>query len=446
MVESSTPSQGHDRASTTLPRVSSPNNPIPAASSADKAKAPDKKKLPTLTELLSARKAQAAAAGSPNKNKNTLALVSSPLNRKARLTELASTVAPEPIAIGTTAVETKDPPGRTSKESVQDSPGDDAAVLAPSDRGVSNNDVDIGQRKITQVPPAILETQASSSVMTATSSVQHQPEYTASGYAIDLPLSIIDGYVSRGVGAEDREQVGRKDKDPERGKISEKKMGHFGMDDVDTSPTKGRRGIVRPFVDAFEDEEEDDGTVLPRMEFSAFNESQLPDFTNNFSAFDPPQVSTQPRHSGGGQSRGGGGGNRARYGFGARPWESAGVDLDDEEEDEEDLDNDAGTSDYGYSAPQAIFTKDGVINVRSLDDDPTGQSPAFFSIPGLNSPIKKNRGRNHEAQTAFPFGYSSQMDVDGDVELVQRAMDRDGIMMDEDEEDGDHRMWGVGWP
>ncbi|KAF5393951.1 hypothetical protein D9757_000318 [Collybiopsis confluens] len=405
VVDTANPSRGHgQKVASLLDMSSSPLSPVPAGPcTPTKTKPSGRKKLPTLTELLSARKAQAEAAGSPHK-KDTLAIVSSPSNGK-------KSTNPVP------------PPPARSKPSVQSPKGERKASVPSGGGGSSVNGV--------AAKKAALTSETQTSLVTSTSSVQHQPEFTASGYAVDLPLSMIDGYVGPMQGLGD--ELGGE-------KIGEMRAGtknrDFGIDDVDlTSPTKLQPGVFRPFADllsssGFRDEEENNGQVTPRRRI---DRSQLPDFTNNLSAFDPPQVSTQPRLSTGSH----GGSHGMDYGFGARPWESAGM----EDEDEDD-DNVPASSEFGFGAPQAIFTEDGAINIQSLDDDPTTRSPAFFSMPGLDSPVKKSRRKARLGEVAnapFSFGYDSQLDVD--VERVEKLIDQDVSEMNEDEVDGGRGGW-----
>ncbi|KAJ3794921.1 hypothetical protein GGU11DRAFT_794177 [Lentinula aff. detonsa] len=471
--------------------TSSPLSPLPATPDNGNGERNEKKKndVPTLMELLSARKATPLK----KKNKNTLTIISTP---RPNRNEHQSFVAPAPIISRTsTASELALPSGDKATASTRaflskhvNSQAKTRERVPSSNVAGPSNSKHEGQAAGVRIPPvvAIHETQTSTSVITSTYSVQHQPEFTASGYAIDLPLSVIDGFVGRGGSSGDDEieyhggsRERRKGKEVEgkprnKGKKEKKKKGYFGMDDVDlTSPTKLRPGVVRPFADSSSEDEDrggverDTGSVdvqageedalvnnrsTPNNRFSAFDESQLPDFTNDFDAFDPPQASTQPRrksNNGSGNWHGAGRGEHdpkpspVIIGFGAAPWANGLNDEDngDEEEQEEP----------DYAAPRSLFTKDGTINVSSLDDDPTVHSQAFFSIPGLRSPTKKkSRDRNQSDNTrqdkqkkddpaVFGFGYSSQMDVEGDVEMVSRFMDKDVDLMDveiyEDRED-----------
>ncbi|KAJ4001168.1 hypothetical protein F5050DRAFT_1803432 [Lentinula boryana] len=479
--------------------TSSPLSPPPATPDNGSGGKNEKKKndVPTLMELLSARKATPLKK---KKNKNTLTIISTP---RPNRNEHQSFVAPAPIISRTsTASELALPSGDKGTAStraflsrhVNSQAKTRERVLSSNVAGPSNSKHE-GQAAGVRIPPvvAIHETQTSTSVITSTYSVQHQPEFTASGYAIDLPLSVIDGFVGREGGSSGDDEIEfhggsrerRKGKEVEgnprnKGKKEKKKKGYFGMDDVDlTSPTKLRPGVVRPFADSSSEDEDgggverDTGSVdvhageedavvndrsTPKNRLSAFDESQLPDFTNDFDAFDPPQVSTQPRrksNNGSGNWHGEGRGEHdpdpspGIIGFGAAPWAN---ELNDDDNDDEE---EQGEPDY--AAPRSIFTKDGTINVSSLDDDPTVHSQAFFNISGLRSPTKKksrNRIQSNIRQdkqkkddpAVFGFGYSSQMDVEGEVEMVSRFMDKDvdlmdvemdadGVRADEDDED-----------
>ncbi|KAJ3856712.1 hypothetical protein EV368DRAFT_61457 [Lentinula lateritia] len=427
----------------------------------------NKKRVPTLMELLSVRKTTAT----PLKRKNTLATISTPLTDTAvgpsRNKLVASGSGPR-----TSMVSARGEKPQAAPLPVPSTRGSDTADAndhntrikmterAPSSVAGPSNSNMINQTAVRAPPTAVHETQTFTSAVTSTYSVQHQPEFTASGYAIDLPLSVIDGFVGHGGsdgGSAEGDGVDRYNdnnlKVRDKGKAiegkSQKKRGYFGMEDVDlTSPTKLRPGVVRPFAgSSSEDEDEDDGgearNVTPKNKISTLNASQLPDFTHDLDAFDPPQASTQPRKkSNGGSTHRGGGNLYSGTGFGAAPWAN-GVN-DGEDDNDDDFNDNADSLDYGYVASQSIFTKDGAINVRSFDEDPTVYSQAFFSIPGLESPIKKtrkNQGRTEtgperpEQNDGFGFGYSSQFDVDGDVEMVSKLIDRDVDLMDVDAED-----------
>ncbi|KAJ3715685.1 hypothetical protein C8R42DRAFT_725495 [Lentinula raphanica] len=467
------------------PPSSSPlSAPPPTPEDTKKQGTTKKNRLPTLTELLSARK-----NATPTKKKNTLAVVSTP--RPARK-EPHSTVdgpsAPAPVAnpvsrtsglpaTTATAAALSRHVSVSSQKSGRavDHAKDRASSLhdTKSSRSKDENGTDTGSvRTQTAMVNAMHETQTSTSTYT----VQHQPEFTASGYAIDLPLSVIDGFVGREGGGggssvdDDYRDPKGKGKEVEGGKPrkqekkEKKKRGYFGMDDIDlTSPTRLKPGVVRPFADSSsEDGEEgergDDARVgtggavaldkysTPKNRLSAFDESLLPDFTNDLDAFDPPQASTQPRRSNSGNGDGNKPKRHTKKLFGAAPWADGMSDDDEEEEEEVPMDEDE-QEELGYAAPQTIFTKDGAINVRSLDDDPTVHGQAFFSMPQLDSPVKKRKlrkgvgesrsggggdGNAQGDQDAFVFGYSSQKDVEGDVEMVSRFIDRDVDLMDAD--------------
>lgn len=443
---------------------SSPLSPLPATPDEGNG---NKKRVPTLMELLSVRKTTAT----PMKRKNTLTIISTPLIGSAagprnQLVVAASGSGPrtsQASALASAQGEKPQAPLAASLTRRSDSADiNDYNVRpkmterAPSSVAGPSNSNSISQTAVRAPPTAVHETQTFTSAVTSTYSVQHQPEFTASGYAIDLPLSVIDGFVGHGgsgggsvegdgVDGYSNNNLKVKDKGKAIEGQSPKKRGYFGMEDVDlTSPTKLRPGVVRPFAGSSEDEDEDDGgeakNFTPKNKISTLNASQLPDFTHDLDAFDPPEASTQPRRkSNGGSTHGGGGNLYSGNGFGAAPWANG---VNDGEDD--DFNDNADSPDYNYVASQSIFTKDGAINVRSFDDDPTVHSQAFFSIPGLDSPIKKtkkNKGwtetehERPEENDGFGFGYSSQFDVDGDVEMVSKLIDRDVDLMDVDADD-----------
>ncbi|KAJ3903408.1 hypothetical protein F5879DRAFT_959800 [Lentinula edodes] len=457
------------------PPSSSPLSPPPATPDEGNG---NKKRVPTLMELLSVRKTTAT----PMKRKNTLTIISTPLTGRAagpsrnQLVVAASGSGQRTsMASALVSAQGEKPqaplPAPSTRRSDSADANDHNARLkiterAPSSVAGPSNSNSINQTAVRAPPTAVHETQTFTSAVTSTYSVQHQPEFTASGYAIDLPLSVIDGFVGHGgsdggsvegdgVDGYSNNNLEVKDKGKAIEGKSPKKRGYFGMEDVDlTSPTKLRPGVVRPFAgSSSEDEDEDDGgeakNVTPKNKISTLNASQLPDFTHDFDAFDPPQASTQPRRkSNGGSTHGGGGNLYSGNGFGAAPWANG---VNDGEDD--DFNDNADSPDYGYVASQSIFTKDGAINVRSFDDDPTVHSQAFFSIPGLESPIKKTKknkgwtetGRERpEENDGFGFGYSSQFDVDGDVEMVSKLIDRDVDLMDVDADDKEGEGVGEG--
>ncbi|KAJ3775813.1 hypothetical protein FB446DRAFT_723773 [Lentinula raphanica] len=201
------------------PPSSSPlSAPPPTPEDTKKQGATKKNRLPTLTELLSARK-----NATPTKKKNTLAVVSTPrparkephstvdgpsarvpvANPVSRTSGLPATTATA-AALSRHVSVSSQKSGRAVDHAKADPKSDSldrASSLngTRSSRSKDENGKDTGSG--VRMQPAIVntlhESQASTSMATSSYTVQHQPEFTASGYAIDLPLSVIDGFVGR---------------------------------------------------------------------------------------------------------------------------------------------------------------------------------------------------------------------------------------------------------
>ncbi|KAF9076527.1 hypothetical protein BDP27DRAFT_1313491 [Rhodocollybia butyracea] len=460
------------------PLTSSPMSSIPIATVLC-TPAPDanaRRKMPTLTQLLTNKKR--------NKSSSFILPSSSGNRANAGSSRASSSTAP-PSATDEPVVPSSSPPAPCEPVSTSGTGVTEKAPCTSTSKSANLNlDQNSTDNTVKRIAPTAQETQTS---VTSTTGAQHQPEYTASGYAIGIPLSVLDGFAGRGdssgsaepneptarikngngngSGKEEELKEEKMDvaKEKETKKKSRKPRGYFGLDDVDLdSSTKLKPGVVRPYADGEDDVE---ATVTPKQKHNntshPFDVSSLPEFTVNLSAFDPPQVSTQPRRSSGGSGKGANENDipqfvEVGFGFGGLPWEDGGNNLDDDESESEvelglglNSDNAAAVvpspDDIGYGSPHAIFDKSGAINVRSLEDDPTAHGLALLSTPALNSTAKNSMLKDGQEPGVeqgvdmdidgvedgdgdggvFGLSYQSQMDVEGSVKIFSRTMDQE---------------------
>ncbi|KAF5368901.1 hypothetical protein D9758_002951 [Tetrapyrgos nigripes] len=216
-------------------------------------------------------------------------------------------------------------------------------------------------------------------------------------------------------------------------KTSKPRMGYVAMDDdLDEemgSPTKSLSSLAGSDSESEEDDDEDlapgeaDDSVLRAIRLDKAKPTgdidDPPDFTLDGGAFEPFGTSTQPRNEFPGQ-------------------------------------------DDGEDEANALFGKDGRINVRSLDVPMSSPASQMLLLPGMTPPgsIQKNKHRTDGKRDArglrragttdsgagsayglggsFQFGYNSQMDVDSRVRRVSQFMEKDvSLAIDEEEDD-----WG----
>ncbi|KAK7462772.1 hypothetical protein VKT23_007356 [Stygiomarasmius scandens] len=272
----------------------------------------------------------------------------------------------------------------------------------------------------------------------ASTAQQHQPEpsYSAEARddfaaamnttprAADVPSVVVNGV--DGIESEDEDEIqdvlnlalpasSSKPVTPKprsRSKTAPTIKRYLGMDDIDldveiASPAKSMSSLADSDDDSDDDEEENEeanNTFRRELE-------NPPDFTIDQDAFAPQGTSTQPRNG-----------------------------FFDQEDD-----------------PHALFSRDGRINVGSLDIPSNSQASQMFMLPMDTPPAstKKKldgkrdaRGLKRAGTTdsghgstyglgGFKFGYSSQMDVDSHMQKMSTFMKKDTSLMGDDEDEDD---------
>ncbi|KAL0569941.1 hypothetical protein V5O48_012016 [Marasmius crinis-equi] len=335
------------------PLSSPPNTPIPATP-----KKSDKNQLPTLTELLSAKKS------------------ASPKARSKR----PSGVAGLDVCLTNKVDEERRTSGRAS--------------------GVSPH---------SQAPSNKIETQRTTATTVTTTTIQgRQPGWEA------FPIQTEDPHSLQSL--------------PEYANAVDFTVG-YGFD-ITAPPAS-----IPPPMDGFgigdddgeivqgsgegEDEEEVDQVSIPQ---SSVKEPVLvpdspaiaiiPDFTFHPEEFSPQLTSTQPKDNGNG---GGGGSNLKIRGD---VFMGMGTGVVDEDKDNNDDDDDL----MAISPPKRTPVRGGAARYSS---QPSQTGPSDSRSPS-KSPSKSQ---------SYPWGYSSQMDLEGGVDRVSRFLEKDISMVDVEEED-----------
>ncbi|KAE9408342.1 hypothetical protein BT96DRAFT_696761 [Gymnopus androsaceus JB14] len=333
-----------------------------------------------------------------------------------------------------------------------------------------------------------------SSSGTRSPSVQHQPEFTAEGYRIDLPLSVFDGFgtsqsagnnslLRLDIGTEDGRGKKKDDTSDDEGtgsgkkKKEKKKRGYFGMEDIDLkSPTKLKPGVVRPFAESEEedDEEGSDQEEVREMDMaggpstspitpqpkkihsgslwtlslstsqSAF-ESQLPDFTLDEDAFDPQRISTQRRSA---LVRVGAAEMIINTGTGTLTETTVVITV----KETEMVPHPTVLLRYSTKTAQSTFVVSKMISlvrrfiflawirrrrrgrgVREAEEEEEEDGVLLLMIMKMKMSIVAANGDGSQSQSQFQsqalegfgYGYCSQMDVDGAADRVSRFVDGD---------------------
>ncbi|THV04756.1 hypothetical protein K435DRAFT_850602 [Dendrothele bispora CBS 962.96] len=289
-----------------------------------------------------------------------------------------------------------------------------------------------------QEPQSIPSTRLGARQETFTSTAQqHQPEPS---YSTEARNDFAAADATPQVDEEDEEQTQHEEEiDPFSIAVPASSMGpvtvppsttpkikrYLGMDDVDldiemASPTKSLSSLADSDSDSDSSDDHGGDQEEDEQEEDSDNKNSflddLPDFTLNPDALVPQMTSTQRKDQ-----------------F-----------SDHGEVEEEDA--------------NALFGKDGRINVRSLDIPSNSQTNQMFMLP-MNTPPTSNKKRLDGKRDArglrragttdsghgstyglgsFQFGYNSQMDVDSRIQMMSTFMKNDTSLMGDDDDEDDY--------